>query len=849
MPETPEKQPFDFEKSWQDYQFGFAKEQSLPQPGEKPIDWAYNTVLQQQNQEEFKKREGFTGGFRELLSSGAKATVGFSESLLRAGKTLNKVTFESPGLQKSLSNLISGIQTYQNETPLLQQNPNLGYIGQAITKGIESAIQSRLIGIPGAVAGAGIGAVVSVAGGPEAIPGGAILGFALGGGGIAGLAEYDQFMEQVQPLIKKGLVSKEDAHTAALWSGIAEFGFEAVSDYIEARLMKFPGLSIEKQAAKTVVKEIFGVGYKNLLKRLGKTELISVLGEVPSEMATAAIQSELRRGVGLPSERWYNAAGEAFGPSFVAAMIFGAVGQTSQELQRRSSYNTLIDGKAPILNRMNVADAVYNELKSVDPLMASQWRQSSYASIMAEQGINPDQQFTEDTATIDPIDIVNGKTLATYKTRWDNLENTISSLNARLEKEHNKTKRTELQGKIDQLTELQEIYQAAADQATTILFSDDYRKDPFLLPPPEDYVGRVIQGEGFTAKPITKRQGEPPSQFITKEIAEKRMAGVEVERKGGFSFQEAVQKVIEFHQQGKKAEIKKIEGKPEFQVNVIQNKEVVNENQNQVRMDGEKRIGEESGGTVSIGRSGGQETGPSGNVQTYEEKQKEEIDKLKKLEDYDSEEQFVDFQNKTDEDLQNRINDYEDLSSQGPLTQAEKFHQKMVRDELKTRQEQIQVPPESKPEKLSKSVEQKVDFSRPKQGESGKRVDFSLAAQTSVPKKDQSKEDITNTEPFKKWFKKSKVVDESNNPKVVYHGTQGAGFDKFNFIGKGNLYGPGYYFTESPEIASEYTENKKMQPVSTLKLIKPLDDRKFKSLVKKLKNYRKDVTNNVSGWR
>ncbi len=61
---------------------------------------------------------------------------------------------------------------------------------------------------------------------------------------------------------------------------------------------------------------------------------------------------------------------------------------------------------------------------------------------------------------------------------------------------------------------------------------------------------------------------------------------------------------------------------------------------------------------------------------------------------------------------------------------------------------------------------------------------------------------------FRRWFGDSKVVDENGKPKVVYHGTDGD-FDTFSeeFYGEatgvGDL-GEGFYFTDRPDIASDF---------------------------------------------
>ncbi|MCZ7644333.1 MAG: hypothetical protein M5U26_03475 [Planctomycetota bacterium] len=55
----------------------------------------------------------------------------------------------------------------------------------------------------------------------------------------------------------------------------------------------------------------------------------------------------------------------------------------------------------------------------------------------------------------------------------------------------------------------------------------------------------------------------------------------------------------------------------------------------------------------------------------------------------------------------------------------------------------------------------------------------------------------------KRWFGVSKVIDEAGQPRTVYHGTT-ADFDEFKRSKPTNVYGPGYYFTEDPAVASQY---------------------------------------------
>ena len=63
----------------------------------------------------------------------------------------------------------------------------------------------------------------------------------------------------------------------------------------------------------------------------------------------------------------------------------------------------------------------------------------------------------------------------------------------------------------------------------------------------------------------------------------------------------------------------------------------------------------------------------------------------------------------------------------------------------------------------------------------------------------------TDTAEFKAWFGDSKVVDADGNPQVVYHGGgPHEGFDH-EFIGAANMFGPGFYFSNDPAIADEFT--------------------------------------------
>jgi len=83
----------------------------------------------------------------------------------------------------------------------------------------------------------------------------------------------------------------------------------------------------------------------------------------------------------------------------------------------------------------------------------------------------------------------------------------------------------------------------------------------------------------------------------------------------------------------------------------------------------------------------------------------------------------------------------------------------------------------------------------------------------------------TKTPEFKKWFGKSKVVDKSGNPLVVYHGG-GKNFTNFKSATERPFGIEGIYFAENPNLSSMYAmqHQKKQQSYPVyLKITNPGD--------------------------
>jgi hypothetical protein len=67
---------------------------------------------------------------------------------------------------------------------------------------------------------------------------------------------------------------------------------------------------------------------------------------------------------------------------------------------------------------------------------------------------------------------------------------------------------------------------------------------------------------------------------------------------------------------------------------------------------------------------------------------------------------------------------------------------------------------------------------------------------------------------FDKWFGKSKIVNEDGTPKVLYHGTNQAGFTAFSKE-KIDAWHPGFFFTDEPELARTYAGSSQLDPFAT----------------------------------
>ena len=96
---------------------------------------------------------------------------------------------------------------------------------------------------------------------------------------------------------------------------------------------------------------------------------------------------------------------------------------------------------------------------------------------------------------------------------------------------------------------------------------------------------------------------------------------------------------------------------------------------------------------------------------------------------------------------------------------------------------------------ISSLIKGSADFGTVEPEESKKSAN-KLGVYKSATETNSNKNKQTATPKFKSWFADSKVVDDTGEPIVVYHGTPQGGFDEFK---------TGTHFTENPEYADVYT--------------------------------------------
>ena len=294
------------------------------------------------------------------------------------------------------SGIIESMNKLKEAVPGLRRQEKATGFNKALYEGARSAVTSLAAGAPGAAAGAAIGSVVPGVGtGIGALIGG-IIGYATSGATMFGVAEYDRAIEEGHrhnQLNPGAAVPLEDLEKMAMGSAIAEGGFEFVTDLIEGATFKL-GTALTAPTKATLREGLIKLLGTNLKKTMGRVGTI-VGTETGMEMATSATQAELRYSAGIGDQRAWDAAKEAFGPSLVASIIFAGVAEGGGYRARSNRIKALQNPTTDPMERLQVIDSIYEEIKAVDQDLAAVWAANAEEAVSRGESIPIDEDVAK----------------------------------------------------------------------------------------------------------------------------------------------------------------------------------------------------------------------------------------------------------------------------------------------------------------------------------------------------------------------------------------------------------------------------------------------------------------------
>lgn len=261
-----------------------------------------------------------------------------------------------------------------------------------VRQGIRAVPPSVGASIPGAIAGS------MVAPGPGTITG-AVAGYAIGGGTIFGMAEYNKFIHDVQEFNRKNpdkAIPKDIYLDEALKAGVVQGGLEFVNDAIEAGTFGVGKLITTPM--KTTIKEILNQGWKKGATQYLKRQAILQPSEVSTEMSQSYMETKLRNDIGLDPQDPIESAFAAIGPTVVSTLVIGAGFQALDTHQRNKVAKALTDPEVDFDHRFSAAKIVYDQLKTEDKKngtnFANTWGEVAQYKIINNQPILLDEDLT-----------------------------------------------------------------------------------------------------------------------------------------------------------------------------------------------------------------------------------------------------------------------------------------------------------------------------------------------------------------------------------------------------------------------------------------------------------------------
>ena len=254
------------------------------------------------------------------------------ETFYRMTRTVGDM-FGISSWQDWASQNIHEINTAREQDPFYKVSADVmnDPYAKSIYGAISSIAQTLAVGAPGALIGMATGGV-------GFIP--MLMGHSLMTGGLYGLAEYDSYIEdgynaakQVDPNITWQQV-QDKFHDNAVWSALAEGGLEFAGEYLGGKLISGAGKAVLGTMGEQSVR-----AYRSLPIKILKGMFAGQLTDMPSEVATTAIQTELRNSDMITTQTAAQAVQEQFGSILLAAALGGGGGAITEHMAESGKRN------------------------------------------------------------------------------------------------------------------------------------------------------------------------------------------------------------------------------------------------------------------------------------------------------------------------------------------------------------------------------------------------------------------------------------------------------------------------------------------------------------------------------
>ena len=301
-------------------------------------DWAASNPYAAQERNAMKhaelKEEEDWGTWRWMSALGSATYEGARNGLLldtpetfyRMTRTLGDM-FGISSWQDWASQNIEEIKIAREQDPFYKVSADVmnDPYAKSVYGAISSITNSIAAGAPGAIAGIATGGV-------GFIP--MLMGHSLMTGGLYGLAEYDSYVEdaydaykQVNPDLTWQQV-QDEVNSSAVWSAIAEGGLEVAGEMLGGKLISNAGKAVLGNMGSQAVK-----AWRSLPTKISKGDgLLDSLQICPSELATSAIQADLRFNDQISTQTAAQAVQEQFGSIILASALGGGGGAITEHI-------------------------------------------------------------------------------------------------------------------------------------------------------------------------------------------------------------------------------------------------------------------------------------------------------------------------------------------------------------------------------------------------------------------------------------------------------------------------------------------------------------------------------------